>query len=224
MLTEPIENLLNLHLSRSPAAREHCARLQEQALGVHLTGLEQRFVLQSLGTSLKLTRDTTAMTAVDITGSPVNLLVMLTSDPQSETAQRLLSSGAIRVKGDTSLLQRYRELLALLQPDLPAALEQLLGDSTGARTVAHQVSQLMQSALGFSRHAARTAVLNAAEYLAHETGDLVPRAEAEPFLSAVDRLREDADRLHTRLRQLQQKMAPTEGASTEGAPTEGLPR
>ena len=214
VLTEPIENLLNRNLSRSPAARECCALLREQALGIRLSGLEQRFVLESLGSSLKLTLDASAVTAVDVIGSPVNLLLMLASDPQSETAQRLLSSGAITVKGDAALLQSYRKLLALLQPDLPAELEGLLGDNTAARTVAHQMSQLMQSALGFGRHAARTAILNTTEYLAHETGDLVPRAEAEQFLTAIDQLREDADRLQARLKRLEQRIAPTEGSPT----------
>lgn len=214
MLTESIENLLNRNLSRSPAAREYCVRLREQALGVHLSGLEQRFVLESLGTSLKLSLDSSAVAAVDVTGSPVNLLLMLTTDPQSATAQRLLSSGAIAIRGDAALLQSYRTLLTLLQPDLPAELEGMLGDNTAARSVAHQMSQLMQSALGFGRHAMRTAALNTAEYLAHETGDLVPRAEAEQFLTAVDQLREATDRLQARLTQLNQRLAEAAGSAT----------
>ena len=40
---------------------------------------------------------------------------------------------------------------------------------------------------------------NVAEYLAHESGDLVPRAEAEVFLEGVDRLREDVDRAAARV-------------------------
>jgi ubiquinone biosynthesis protein UbiJ len=37
-----------------------------------------------------------------------------------------------------------------------------------------------------------------AEYLAHESRDLVPRAEAEDFYRGVERLREDLDRLEAR--------------------------
>jgi len=43
-------------------------------------------------------------------------------------------------------------------------------------------------------------VRNVAEYLAHESGDLVPRAEAEDFYRGVERLREDLDRLEARTR------------------------
>ena len=53
---------------------------------------------------------------------------------------------------------------------------------------------------GFGRRAVETGVRNVAEYLAHERGDLVPRAEAEDFYRGVERLREDLDRLEARAR------------------------
>ena len=65
----------------------------------------------------------------------------------------------------------------------------LIGD-----TPAHQALRLVRLATGFGRRAAQTGVRNVAEYLAHERGDLVPRAEAEDFYRGVERLREDLDR------------------------------
>jgi ubiquinone biosynthesis protein UbiJ len=56
-------------------------------------------------------------------------------------------------------------------------------------------------------------VQNAAEYFAHETRDLVPRAEAEVFLGEVDRLREDVDRAAARVEAL---LARFEKPSNEG--------
>jgi len=57
---------------------------------------------------------------------------------------------------------------------------------------------------GFGRRAMNTGVRNVAEYLAHERGDLVPRAEAEDFYHGVERLREDLDRLDARTRLMEQ--------------------
>jgi ubiquinone biosynthesis protein UbiJ len=54
----------------------------------------------------------------------------------------------------------------------------------------------------------RTGVRNMAEYLAHERGDLVPRAEAEDFYRSVERLREDLDRLEARARLIVEAAAP----------------
>ena len=60
------------------------------------------------------------------------------------------------------------------------------------------------------RRAVNTGVRNVAEYLAHESGDLVPRAEAEDFYRSVERLREDLDRLEARTRLIEQADSPPE--------------
>lgn len=211
VLIEPIENLLNRNLSRSPAARQRCADLIGQRLAVELAGLRQRFVLDSLGSSLKIVRDDSLPATVEVCGSPVNLLLMLGSDPQSATTKRLLTSGAVTIKGDADVLQSYRMLLTLLQPDLPTEIETVLGDNVMGRTVAHHIGQTWSAIIGYGRQTARTATLNVAEYLAHETGDLVPRAEAEQFLHDVDLLRERTDRLAARVQQLTTTPSPSEG-------------
>ena len=87
----------------------------------------------------------------------------------------------------------------LLKPDVEEELSRLIGD-----TPAHQALRLVRMATGFGRRAAQTGVRNVAEYLAHERGDLVPRAEAEDFYRGVERLREDLDRLEARARLLEQ--------------------
>jgi ubiquinone biosynthesis protein UbiJ len=48
-------------------------------------------------------------------------------------------------------------------------------------------------------------VQNLSEYLAHERGHLVSRAEAEHFLRGVDDLREQLDRMAARTAHLEQK-------------------
>lgn len=216
MLIEPLENLLNRNLSRSPAARQLCASLRDAALGIHIEDIEQYILVQSLGSSLKLTqgrpaeRSSLGETAVEISGSPINLGAMLMSDSQSTNRQRLLNTRAVQIQGNAAILEQYQQLLQLLHPELPEELESLLGDTTIGRTVAHQAGQWLQSLLHFGRHATQTASLNLAEYFAHERGDLVPRAEAEQFLSAVDQVRERADRLQARLQQLTESMIPAE--------------
>ena len=44
---------------------------------------------------------------------------------------------------------------------------------------------------------------NVGEYLAHESGDLVPRAEASAYLQGVDALREQVDRVAARVNALE---------------------
>ena len=189
MLTEAIENLLNRNLGQSPRARECCAALKGRRLRIVVRDLGLQIGFESLGDTLRISRQAEGEFHAEVAGSPINLLAL--AGPQPE---RLLKSGAVQVSGEVELLQQYRDLALLLRPDLEEELARLIGDSP-----AHRLAGLARAALAFGRRSADTAVRNTAEYFAHETGDLVPRAEAEEFLAEVDRLREDADRAAARL-------------------------
>lgn len=210
MLTGLVENMLNRNLAASPRARELCAALRGRRLQVRVQDLGLRIGLESLGGSLRLVRDPEGESDAEITGSPLNLIALAGKSPE-----RLLQSGAVQVRGDAELLQRYRELGLLLRPDLEEELSRIVGDAP-----AHQFARLARGALAFGRRGADTAVRNAAEYFAHERGDLVPRAEADAFMADVDRLREDVDRAGARVDALLARLggeAPSDGQAG-GAP------
>ena len=196
MLTQAIENLLNRNLPRSPRAQELCESLKGKAVRIEAHGLGWRLDCESLGTSLKLTKSDAARSEPDaeIAGSLMSLAALAGSHPE-EVIQR----GDVTIRGDAELAQRFRELAMLLKPDVEEELSRLIGD-----TPAHQALRLVRMASSFGRRAVNTGVRNMAEYLAHERGDLVPRAEAEDFYRGVERLREDLDRLDARTRLLEQ--------------------
>ena len=204
MLTGLVENLLNRNLGASPRARGLCAELRGRRLRITLAGLGGRVGLESLGSSLRLERDPEGGFDAEVEGSPVNLVALAGPSPE-----RLLQSGAVQVRGDTELLQRYRELGLLLRPDLEEELSRLVGDAP-----AHQLARFAGGVLGFGRQAADTAVRNAAEYFAHERGDLVPAPEAEAFMADVDRLREDVDRAAARVAVIEARLAAAAAART----------
>ena len=193
MLTESIENLLNRNLAGSPAARELCADLSGRRFGILVTGLGVHVVVESLGASLKLTsrRGGGPDVACDaeIEGSPVNLMALAGSAPEA-----VIQRGDVRIRGDAELAQRFQRLGRLLRPDAEEEFAALFGDG-----VAHQLGRFARSLLDFGRRATDTGVRNAAEYFAHESGDLVSRGEAGAFMADVDRLREDVDRFDARL-------------------------
>ena len=159
-------------------------------------GLGWRLDCESLGTSLKLTRSDSAGREPDagIAGSLMSLAALAGSHPE-EVIQR----GDVTIRGDAELAQKFRELAMLLKPDVEEELSKIIGD-----TPAHQALRLVRMASRFGRRAVNTGVRNIGEYLAHERGDLVPRAEAEDFYRGVERLREDLDRLDARARVIEQ--------------------
>jgi ubiquinone biosynthesis protein UbiJ len=193
MLTEAIENLLNRNLPRSPRALELTAALKGRSVRIEARSLGWVLRCESLGSSVRLTRVGDAPADAEISGSLMNLAALSGAHPE-EVIQR----GDVTIRGDAEVAQRFRELAMLLRPDVEEELSRLIGD-----TPAHQALRFVRMATSFGRRAASTSVRNVAEYFAHETRDLVPRAEAEDFYRGVERLREDLDRLDARLTQVE---------------------
>jgi ubiquinone biosynthesis accessory factor UbiJ len=196
MLTQAIENLLNRNLPRSPRAQQLCEELKGKCVRVEARGLGWSLDCESLGSSLRLTKSQAAQREPDVgmSGSLLSLAALAGERPE-EVIQR----GDVAIRGDAEVAQKFRALAALLKPDVEEELARLVGD-----TPAHQAMRFVRMAGDFGRRASRTGVRNIAEYLAHERGDLVPRAEAEDFYRGVERLREDLDRLDARARLLEQ--------------------
>jgi ubiquinone biosynthesis accessory factor UbiJ len=191
MLTQAIENLLNRNLPRSPRAQELCAALRGKTVRIEARTLGWVLIVEALADSVKLTKGGADDVAdAVISGSLMNLAALAGAHPE-EVIQR----GDVTIRGDAEVAQKFRELALLLRPDVEEELSRLIGD-----TPAHQALRLAKLAGGFGRRAVRTGVRNMAEYLAHERGDLVPRAEAEDFYRGVERLRDDLDRLDARTR------------------------
>jgi ubiquinone biosynthesis protein UbiJ len=194
MLTQAIENLLNRNLPRSPRARELCESLVGKRVRVEARDFRWVLIAEALNSSIRLTSSQAdgPPPDADISGSLLNLAALAGMHPE-EVIQR----GDVTIRGDAEVAQKFRELAMLLKPDVEEELSKLIGD-----TPAHQALRLVRLATGFGRRAAQTGVRNVAEYLAHERGDLVPRAEAEDFYRGVERLREDLDRVEARMQLL----------------------
>ena len=197
MLTTTLENVLNRGLPRSPRAQKLCAELAGRKLAVEISGIG-RLLLESTGASLKVSRAPTLhegpgaadpLADASITGGPFSLLALAAAAPEAT-----LRRGDVEIGGDAELAEKFHELTRLLRPDPEEELSLVLGD-----VPAHQIGRLTRATLAWGRKAAATMVRNIAEYLAHERGDLVPRREADAFMSSVDSIREDVDRVAARI-------------------------
>ena len=188
-------------LADSPRAAELIEALRGRRLGIQVSGTPWRALIESTGRTLKLLRPaaTGATSNADadadatIVGAPLSLLALTGDDPQA-----VIHRGDARIEGDPEIAQQFRELGLLLRPDLEAGMARLLG-----RSGAHLAMRGLRAAADWTRTAAWTQVRNTAEYLAHESGDLVSRPEAEHFLRGVEQLREQLDRIEARLQILE---------------------
>jgi ubiquinone biosynthesis protein UbiJ len=190
-----IEQLLDRAVARalaeSPRATALIAALQGRRLAIEVSGTPFHTVIESTGRSLKAFSkgDTDGQADASIVGAPLSLLALTGTD-----AQALIQRGDVRIEGDAEIAQQFRELGLLLRPDLEAGMARLLG-----RSGAHIAMRGLRAAADWTRSAAWTSVRNVAEYLAHESRDLVSRPESEHYLRGVDQLREQLDRIDARL-------------------------
>lgn len=103
-----------------------------------------------------------------------------------------------RVAGDGVLAADLAHALADF--DWVLALRPYLGDIAASR-----IDHFIRAFAGWRRQAAESAGRNLAEYAVYEQGLLAEPLAAREFIAAIDRLREDADRLEARLALLEAK-------------------
>jgi ubiquinone biosynthesis protein UbiJ len=189
MQVSPIQRLVDRQVAGSPRARELLSQLTGKRLRIavrhtplHITAVATTGQLQLLLT------DTTAADAT-LSGTPLGMLAMTREAPET-----VIRRGDVQLSGDADAGVRFQELLQLLRPDLEEMLARVIGEIP-----AFGAGRVLQQTLDYGRSVLRTGALNVGEFLAHERGVLVPRAEAHPFLQAVDELREATDRLQSRV-------------------------
>ena len=196
-----IERLLDRAVARamadSPRAAALIAALQGRRLGIEVSGTPWSSVIESTGRTLKAYRAGHADRHADarIVGAPLSLLALAGAQ-----AQAVIQRGDVRIEGDAEIAQQFQELGLLLRPDLEAGMARVLG-----RSGAHIALRAMRVAVDWTRAAAWTSVRNVAEYLAHESGDLVSRPESAHYLRGVDQLRDQLDRIDARLQLIEQR-------------------
>jgi ubiquinone biosynthesis accessory factor UbiJ len=194
VLSAPIQNLMNRGLPRSPRARQLCNELLGKRIAIDVRGVA-RYVVESLGPTLSVTRAASAAADAEIRGGPAGLWALGGENPEAA-----MQRGDVQILGDAQVAEKFRELALLLRPDVEEELALLIGD-----VPAHQLGRMARATTAWGRKALGTAMTNFAEYFAHERGDLVSRAEGDQFLAGVDALREDVDRLEARIQLLSGK-------------------
>ncbi len=203
MLAAQLNVYLARALKRSPRARQLCAALDGRRLQLQIHHLPGALCVAVANGALQATHapaSTAASdTAADVTvrGSPLALLALAGGD-----ASGVVMRGAASVEGDELLVQQFQELARLLRPDVEAAAGQVVG-----RVPAHLATRALTLFTTWARAAGESVARNAADYLAYESRDLVPRAEAEGYFSGVEALRSAVTRAEARVALLAERVA-----------------
>src|SRR5579862_3311021 len=200
MLAAQLNRYLAYALGQSPRARELCGALEGRSLRVAIDGFPGTLLLSVAQGTLQVTHSATAAAGgsadVTVRGSPLGLLALAGGD-----AEHVVEQGGASITGDESLAQQFQELSRLLRPNLEAAVAGVIG-----RMPAHLGARALSLLAAWAGAARESVTRNTAEYLAHESRDLVPRAEAESFFTGVEDLRSAVSQAELRAAQLAERL------------------
>ena len=197
MFAAQINGYLARALEDSPRARELCVALEGRRIEVNITGFPGPLLLAATGGALHYSASgTTVPTDVTVSGSPLALLALARGDTDAALAQ-----GNVAISGDEDLMRQFQELARLLRPDTEAAAGRVIG-----RIPAHLAARALGAVADWGRAAGESLTRNAADYFAHESRDLVPRAEAEGYLAGVETLRAQTAAAESRATRLTERL------------------
>src|SRR5579862_8813002 len=198
MLAAQLNRYLAYALGQSPRARELCGALEGRTLRVEIDGFPGTVLLSVAQGALQVTHAAAEGGSADVTvrGSPLGLLALAGGD-----AEHVVGQGGASITGDESLAQQFQELARLLRPNLESAVAGVIG-----RMPAHLGARALSLLAAWAGAARESVTRNTAEYLAHESRDLVPRAEAESFFTGVEDLRSAVSQAELRAAQLAERL------------------
>lgn len=194
LLCAALEVGLNRALALEPSALALCRTLSGRVMALRCHAPDWCFTLEFHPAGVRVLGDDSLPAQVTVHGSLGQLLGLAWRRAQGKDS---LPQG-LRLEGDVDLLHQFNRLLAQLDLDLEELLVPYLGE-----VPAHRAGQWLQRAFGWSQQAAGTLMLDTAEYLREETGDLARAADVADWLDGVERLRDGVERLDARLQRLE---------------------
>ncbi|OGT84016.1 MAG: hypothetical protein A3G96_03140 [Gammaproteobacteria bacterium RIFCSPLOWO2_12_FULL_52_10] len=103
----------------------------------------------------------------------------------------------MEVSGDVGLAQRFQKIVKDLDLDWEEHLSHWFGD-----TLAHKLGNAVRGSVQFAKATKRTLELDVSEYLRYEKEVLPEISEVNDYITAIDVLRDDVERLKLRIDKL----------------------
>ncbi len=196
-----LEAIVNRYLGLDPEALGALSAFADRTVVVELVGLERTVLVHITGQGVHLTLSQDQNSDARVRATPGALLRALAMQQPGESA----FDPDLVIEGDTALVHGVKAVLDRIEIDWEELLSHYLGD-----VISHQLGNVSRGVTRWGRQAGDTLTQDLAEYLTEE-GRLTPRRdELDAFVTAVDGLREDADRLEQRVRRLLDRRAETE--------------
>lgn len=188
-----LETVLNAVLRLDSDTQARLAALEGNVIAIELEGLGLTLYLLPSGHGVRVLDQHADEPTVRIRGMPLALA--------RQWRGQKIAGDDITIEGDAVVGREFQTALARLDIDWEEPLSRLFGDA-----VTHQVGRFWRGFRVWGQQAGDILRRGGGEYLQWELRALPPRPEVERFLSAVDVLREDTDRLVARIEHLRRRL------------------
>jgi ubiquinone biosynthesis protein UbiJ len=193
VLAGVLETAINRYLALWPDAPRRLSDLEGKVIALQIRGLGETLYLSAGGVGLQVREMRPDVVDVTISGTPLALLRAQTMADRTSAAL----GREVEISGDAELAQRLRDILSLPEIDWEEQLSHAVGD-----VLAHQAGNAARGLRNWTADAAFTLGQDLTEYLQEEARLVARRDEVEAYVSAVDELRMDVDRLELRVQRL----------------------
>ena len=190
LFLKPLELALNTALAQDLETKHKLEQFEQRSIAINIKDLDQIITMTVIDLQIHLTANTDETADLTITSNALTL-AKLGSDPDS------LFSADIDINGDVQFAKQLRDLLDGFDFDWEAQLAKVTGD-TLAFPIAHGIRQFS----GWAKNTHQSLQESTAEYLREEARILPDKSQVNDYLSNVDTLRADLDRLEARINRL----------------------
>ena len=194
---EKIQELVNAILRQDERTSTAVSELAGKLIAIQVTGTGLSIFVKFENEGVVLSLEHGAKPNVTIRARPFTLIGLLLD----RKGQAAVITPDMEISGDTNLAQRFQDIFREVEIDWEEHLSHWIGDSA-----AHQVGRLLRTTRSYLRETRATIGMNISEYLRYEKDILPGREEIAEFVSSVDVLRNDAERLQQRLDRLLRKI------------------
>lgn len=184
---------INAALHLDPESIHRIAKLNGKTIKMEWLPLHFIFLCHFNESGINLINDEDVETTTTIRGTPLQMLGVMIA---KENRQRFFADDII-IEGDAAFAQEVMDLFDHLHIDWEEYLSRLTGD-----VPAYHAARLYRRFKTFLSHSSKNAQQDITDYL-HEEGKWLPGREAlNDFLTDIDTLRMDVDRLEARIHHL----------------------
>ena len=193
---EKIQGVVNHLIQQDPQTLASIRALAGKIIAIEIIGPGVGIYIQPNEQGITLMSEFTGKPHVTIKARPATLIGLLLNRKNKVTK----ASPDMEIIGDVILAQEFQKILNNMDIDWEEHLSHWFGD-----TAAHKLGRIFRNSREYLKETRNTIGMDISEYLRYEKDMLPDSDEVEGFISDIDTLRNDAERVKQRIERLMKK-------------------